>query len=624
VEVALLTLILIGLVGGLITGISPCVLPVLPVIFLSGGAQGARNVATPDAAQAAPAGDAVRSETVAVTVPAGSAPAAPAAPAAPTGPPVPGTVPEPAGPAVASPPPRRDGKRPYLVVAGLALSFSVFTLLGTLILSTLPLPKDIIRWVGLVVLVLVGVAMMVPRVQDLLERPFTRIPQRRVGQGHGGFVLGLALGAVYVPCAGPVLAAITVAGATGRIGRTTVALTLAFAVGTAIPLLAFALAGRGVAERVRAFQTRQRGVRIVAGAVLIGLAVALTFNVTDALQRAIPDYTSSLNKDLNQTGHASKVLNEGKATSLTSCASNPSTTLKNCGQAPAIAGIQQWFDTPGDAPISLSSLKGKVVLIDFWAYSCINCQRAIKHVEAWYSTYAKDGLVVIGVHTPEYAFEHVPSDVNAGIKRLGITYPVALDNNYKTWDNYSNDSWPADYLIDSAGVVRNVSVGEGGYSGTESLIRQLLTAAHPSAKLPTATQVPNLTPTAMDQTPETYLGSARASTYGGSSGSGTQPFQFPASLPANEWALSGTWTVGADNLTSGQNAVIELNYTASDVYLDVGGTGTITATVNGKTASYKVSGAPDIYTLVGQKTPGSGTLKVTLSPGLNAYSFTFG
>jgi len=558
VEVALLTLILIGLVGGLITGISPCVLPVLPVVFLSGGAGGSQ-------------------------------------------------------------------RRPYLVVAGLALSFATFTLLGTLILSALPLPKDIIRWAGLVVLVLVGVAMMVPGVQDLLERPFSRIPQGRVGQDHGGFVLGLALGAVYVPCAGPVLAAITVAGATGRIGGATIALTVAFAVGTAIPLLAFALAGRGVTERVRAFRTRQRGIRIAAGAVLVALAVALTFNVTDALQRAIPDYTSSLNNDLNKTGHTSKVLNEGPATSLTACANNPSATLENCGKAPAIGGIQQWFNTPDEKALSLSALKGKVVLIDFWAYSCINCQRAIKHVEAWYDAYHADGLVVIGVHTPEYAFEHVPSNVAAGIKRLAISYPVALDNGYKTWDNYSNESWPADYLIDSAGQVRHVSVGEGDYAGTESLIRQLLTAAHPAARLPAATQVPDLTPTSADQTPETYLGSERANSYGGaSSAGGTHPFTFPASLPANEWALSGRWAVGSEDLTSGAGAAIELNFTASQVYLDVGGTGTITATVNGKTTSYRVSGAPDIYTVVDQPRAVSATLKVTLSPGLSAYSFTFG
>jgi cytochrome c biogenesis protein CcdA/thiol-disulfide isomerase/thioredoxin len=559
-----LTLVLIGLVGGLITGISPCVLPVLPVIFLSGGAQGARA--------------------------SGGA---------------------------------GDGRRPYLVVAGLALSFSVFTLLGTLVLSVLPLPKDIIRWTGLVVLVLVGIAMMFPRVQDLLERPFSWLPQRRVGQQHGGFVLGLALGAVYVPCAGPVLAAITVAGATGKIGVSTIALTVAFAFGTAVPLLAFALAGRGVAERVRAFRTRQRGVRIAAGAVLIGLAVALTFNVTDALQRAVPDYTASLNTALN-TGSASKALGSRQKASLAACARSTEPTLQNCGAAPPVSGIQQWFNTPGDSPVSLSSLRGKVVLVDFWAYSCINCQRAIPHVEAWYNDYHRDGFEVIGVHTPEYAFEHVPGNVAAGVRRLGITYPVALDNNYTTWNNYGNDSWPADYLIDSAGQVRHVAIGEGDYSALESLIRQLLSAANPDLTLPPPTQVPDTTPTLTDMTPETYLGSAREDSYAGAPTSGRGALSFPKSIPANEFALAGRWSIGSQALTSGQHAAIELNFLADDVYLDIGGTGTITATVNGKSATYKVSGAPDIYQLVRRSSPEQAVLRVTLSAGLNAYSFTFG
>ena len=248
----MITLILIGLVGGLITGVSPCVLPVLPVIFLTGGAQGARPGARPATAEDRGA-DRV---PAIVGAPADTGHPAPAGPAAA------GAAPAAAGePGAAPAGRRREGSRPYLVVAGLALSFSVFTLLGTLVLSVLPLPKDIIRWAGLAVLVVVGVAMMFPRVQDLLERPFARIPQRRVGRQHGGFALGLALGAVYVPCAGPVLAAITVAGATGRIGPATVALTVAFGIGTAIPLLGFALAGRRVAERVRAFRTRQRAVR---------------------------------------------------------------------------------------------------------------------------------------------------------------------------------------------------------------------------------------------------------------------------------------------------------------------------------------------------------------------------
>jgi cytochrome c biogenesis protein CcdA/thiol-disulfide isomerase/thioredoxin len=566
----LITLVLIGLVGGLITGISPCILPVLPVIFLSGGAQGARNTAP-----ATPAGE------------------------------------------------RRDGRRPYLVVAGLALSFSVFTLAGTLLLDALPLPQDIIRWAGLVVLVLLGLGMMIPRVEALLEKPFSRIPQRGVGADRGGFVLGLALGAVYVPCAGPVLAAITVAGATGRIGGRTLVLTLAFAVGTAIPLLMFALAGRGIAERLRAFRSHQRGIRVGAGAVVIALAVALTFNVTDAVQRAIPDYTTSLNNALDSPHSASKALGPNQSASLAACVQDAgSGALRNCGTAPAISGIQQWLNS---SPIDLASLRGKVVLVDFWAYSCINCQRAIAHTTAWYSTYKADGFEVIGVHTPEYAFEHTAGNVAAGAKRLGITYPVALDNDYATWNNYGNDSWPAEYLIDASGTIRSVAIGEGDYDGTESLIRRLLTAANPKVTLPPATHVADTTPSAA-LTPEMYLGSDRADYYAGDSplGPGTKTFPVPSSVPGDGFALGGTWSVGEESLTARANAAIALNYDAHDVYLDVGGTGTLTVTEGGKTTTYKVSGAPNIYTLVHHKAQERATLRVTLSPGLKAYSFTYG
>lgn len=572
----MLTLVLIGFLGGAITGISPCVLPVLPVVFLSGGArdQAARKLTGPERLAEA----------------------------------------------------RRARLRPYLIVAGLALSFSLFTLLGTLVLSALPLPQNIIRWAGLVVLVLLGISMLSTRVEQLLERPFTRIPQLRVTAEHGGFVLGLALGAVYVPCAGPVLAAITVAGASGHIGGHTIALTLAFGVGTAVPLLGFALAGRRIAERVRAFRDRQRKVRAIAGIAVIGLAVALTFNVTDALQRAIPDYTNTLNTALDKAG--AKVLDSGQSATLAACAQDPESVLQNCGQQPAIAGIQQWFNTPGDTAPTAAQLRGKVVLIDFWAYSCINCQRAITHVEAWYKNYAADGLIVIGVHTPEYAFEHVASDVEAGAARLHITYPVALDNDYTTWNNFGNDSWPAEYLVDATGEVRHVSIGEGGYSTTEALIRQLLTAAHPTAELPAATDVPDTTPENASQTPETYLGTERVDAFAGNSSgqypSGTNTFSYPSSLPPADFGLTGTWTVGDQEITSGANAGIALNFDADDVYLDVGGTGTVTASLNGKTSVYHVSGAPDIYTVVSGTSVQTGTVTLTLSPGLSAYSFTFG
>ena len=588
----MITLVLIGLVGGLITGISPCILPVLPVVFLSGGAQAART-------------------------------------------PAPGT-PDTAGDRRAVGP--GEGRRPYLVVAGLTLSFTVFTLVGTLALSALPLPQDIIRWGGLVLLVLLGLGMLSERVETLLEKPFSRIPQRRVAADRGGFVLGLALGAVYVPCAGPVLAAITVAGATGRIGVDTVVLTVGFAVGTALPLLAFALAGRGVAERLRGFRSRQRRIRTVAGAVVIALAVALAFNATDAIQRTVPDYTSALNRALDSHSSVTKALapsrtseEAARGAALAACVQEDESGLgvstpQDCGAAPAIAGIQQWLNTPNGAPVSLSSLKGKVVLVDFWAYSCINCQRAISHVTAWYSDYKADGLEVIGVHTPEYAFEHVPSNVAAGAKRLGITYPVALDNDYTTWNNYANNSWPAEYLIDATGTVRYVSIGEGDYGVTESLIRQLLTAAHPGVALPAATQVADTTPTSPSQTPETYLGSERANGFAGTPAlaPGTRTFGYPSTIPANEFALTGTWSVSGESLTSKANAGITLGFDADDVYLDIGGTGTITATVDGKTTSYHVAGAPDIYTLVDRASQQQDTLRVTLSPGLSAYSFTFG
>ena len=538
----MLTLIVIGLVGGLITGISPCVLPVLPAIFLAGGAQSARTS---------------------------------------------GPVPANTGSlAVAVDPEQSLGRRPFLVVAGLVVSFSVFTLLGSLILSALHLPSGVIRWAGLIVLVLLGVGMIVPRFEVWLEQPFSWIPQRAVTDNRGGFVLGLALGAVYVPCAGPVLAAITIAGATGQIGGSAVVLTLSFAVGTAIPLLIFALAGRRVAERVGVFRRHQRGIRIAAGVVVIGLAVALTFNVTDAIQRAIPDYTANLNTALNDAGATAVPQDLGSGginTQLPLCAQDARDTLLDCGPAPDFAGIGQWFNTPDDQPLTIGALKGKVVLVDFWAYSCINCQRAIPHVQAWYTTYQNAGLEVIGVHTPEYAFEHDAGNVQSGAQRLGISYPIALDNNYATWTNYSNESWPADYLIDATGRVRHVTIGEGDYTGTESLIRQLLTAANPTAELPPATQVADTTPTDPQQTPETYLGAARAQNFAGDTplAEGVQTFPAPAAAPDDEFSLSGTWSITKESISSLGGAGIDLNFIADDVYLDVGGTGTVTATVDG-------------------------------------------
>jgi cytochrome c biogenesis protein CcdA/thiol-disulfide isomerase/thioredoxin len=574
------TLVLIGLVGGIITGLSPCVLPVLPVVFLSGGTGASTGAST--RAGAGPATE-VGAESA-----------------------------------------RR--RRPYLIVGGLTLSFAVFTLFGSLILANLHLPGDAIRWLGLALLVLVGLGLLVPPLGHLLERPFYRFPQRFTGNGRNGFVLGIALGAVFVPCAGPVLAAITVAGATGHIGLRTVGLTVGFAVGTAIPLLAFALAGRGISQRLGAFRRHQGAFRAVSGAVMIVLAVALTFNLSDIIQRDVPNYTQAAGNSLEKGAAAAPKGGSG-GLSLQDCqtaALYGGSGLEQCGAAPAFSGIQQWLNTPGGKPATLASLKGKVVLVDFWAYSCINCQRELPHAEAWAKDYAADGLEVVGVHTPEYAFEHVPSNVAAGVRRLGLTFPVALDNSYGTWNAYDNQSWPAAYLIDATGQVRHVSVGEGDYAGEEQLIRQLLVAAHPGLALPRATDVPDTTPNDPALTPETYLGAERQQGYGGSTQYATGQFTAPATLPANSFGLSGAWAIGQQSITAGKDAGIKLAFQASAVYLDVGGTGTLTVSSGGKSKVIRVSGAPDIYTVATEQPAQNGTVTIGLSPGLQAYSFTFG
>ncbi|WP_223586040.1 cytochrome c biogenesis protein DipZ [Microbacterium sp. OVT16B] len=568
-------LIIIGLLGGLITGISPCILPVLPVIFLTGGAQSAK----------------FDGEVV---------------------------------------PAKRS--RPYLVIAGLVLSFTLVTLGGSLLLGLLNLPQDIIRWVGIAVLVIIGVGLLVPRFERILERPFQRFGQREVKNRGSGFGVGLALGAVFVPCAGPVLAAIIVAGSTGRIGIGTILLTVSFAIGVAVPLLVFALAGRGVIERIRAFRTRERGLRIAAGIAMIALAVGLVFNVPQALQRLLPDYTSSLQQGLADSDQVSDALDLGGLVNdenkdLDKC-TNGAAELESCGTAPSIKGIQQWLNTPGGEAVDLKSLRGKVVLIDFWAYSCINCQRSLPHVVAWDAAYRDLGLEVIGIHSPEYAFEKDPGNVAAGVADFGIDYPVALDNNLATWTNYRNRYWPAHYLIDAQGTVRHISFGEGNYAATEKLIRELLKDADPAVQLPAATDVVDETPDVGSTTRETFLGSSKDVNYGGGTEyrSGTRDFALPDKQPDDSFALGGGWTVETQYATpSGGSGSIRLNYHAAEVRMVVAGSGEVVVRDDkGNEQRIRVDGTPRSYALEKADAVAQGSFTLEVPTGVQVYSFTFG
>lgn len=570
-----ISLVLIGLLGGLITGISPCILPVLPVIFLSGGAQSARQA---------------------------------------EGRPV-------------------SRWRPYQVILGLVVSFSLVTLIGSALLALLGLPQDVLRWAGIVVLLIIGVGLIVPAVQHLLEKPFSRIPQKAVGVERGGFGLGFALGAVYVPCAGPVLAAITVAGSTGRIGVGTVVLTLSFAIGAAIPLLIFALAGRSVAERVKAFRKRQRGIRILGGVVMIALAVGLVFDLPAALQRLLPDYTGQLQTDLAESEQVGEALQLGGLATdenrdLDKC-TNGAAELQSCGTAPAIRGIDAWLNTPGGEAVDLEQLRGEVVLVDFWAYSCINCQRSLPHVTAWDETYRDAGLQVIGVHSPEYAFEKEQRNVEQGVRNFGIDYPVALDNSLATWTAYRNRYWPASYLIDAEGTVRHIQFGEGGYEKTEALIRELLTNADPDVRLPQATDVADTTPGADATTPETYLGLGKEVNFGGEQEyrSGTNAYRFPDDLARDTFALDGGWSLDFQGATpEGGDGRIRLSYTATqEVRIVAGGTGELRVSGDGVAERrVDVEGAPDSYRVVRVDGAATGEITVEVPQGVTVYSFTFG
>ena len=570
----MLTLALIGLLGGLITGISPCILPVLPVIFLSGGVQSARL-------------------------------------------------------GHAAPPVSRW--RPFAVIGGLLVAFSLFTLFGSIVLSIFNLPQDLLRWAGIVVLVLIGLGLIVPAFQHILEKPFSWIPQKNVGTDRGGFVLGLALGAVYVPCAGPVLAAITVAGSTGRIGPETLVLTVTFAIGAAIPLLAFALAGRGVAERVKAFRVHQRAIRATGGVVMIALAIGLVFNVPALLQRAVPDYSASLQEQFQTSETVTRELDLGGLVNeqnkdLDQC-SNGAKVLESCGTAPDIQGIDEWLNTPNGEAIDLADLRGRVVLIDFWAYSCINCQRALPKITAWDRAYRDAGLTVIGIHSPEYAFEKVPANVEQGIERFRMEYPVALDNSLSTWTNYRNRYWPSQYLIDASGTVRHIQFGEGGYGDTEQLIRELLADNDPSVRLPLPTLPRDKTPAVGTTTPETYLGLGKKVNFGGDEeyASGTNSYAYPAKLAGDSFALDGDWAIDFQNATPAEgDASIRLNYTGSEVRMVLGGSGTVTLTADGQEYLVTVSGVPNSYRLLKTMEVETGTLEVTVSPGVEVYSFTFG
>ena len=441
--------LLLGLLGGLVTGISPCILPVLPVLFL--GAAGGR-----DSAKAATASS---PENASNSVDPGLFRVAPGV-----------NVGKGSGsPKVAARKADDDSpsvaRRPLLIVAGLITSFMLITVAGSALLSLLHLPQTAIRWAGIVLLVAVGIGMIVPKVMEVLERPFARLAPRTTGDS-AGFGLGLVLGAAFVPCAGPVLASVIVASNTGQFTWHIVGLAISFAVGLSIPLLAVALAGSGVAASF--LKARQRPLRIAAGVAMIALALGIATDAPAALQRMIPDYTASLQAgegEACETGACDPETEVEARGDFAQCARD-SGSNKDCGALPTI-NASEWMNALGQP-------SGTVTLVDFWSSSCTNCQREIPELERIYEKYKDYGLVVVGVHSPQQPHDRDAAVVSGAIAKLGITYPVALDPELEAFQAYGATAWPTHYIAGADGQLREVGRGT---KGVEEQIRTLLAEA---------------------------------------------------------------------------------------------------------------------------------------------------
>jgi cytochrome c biogenesis protein CcdA/thiol-disulfide isomerase/thioredoxin len=405
------------------------------------------------------------------------------------------------------------------------------------------------RWLAMAVLAVMGLALLWPRLADVLARPFVALGRRWSQHADGGSPwsaagLGVATGLLWAPCAGPILGLVLTTAALQGASVTTTVLLLAFSAGAATSLaLVLMLGGRFLASMKRAlgigeWLRRALGVLVLAGVAAIalgldtGLLTRLSLASTARIEQRLVDVFA------DDPAPPSPVPQLG-------------VPLPVEGWMPPLDGATGWFNSP---PLTRAGLRGRVVLVDFWTYSCINCLRALPYVSDWAAKYRDHGLVVLGVHTPEFAFEKTPGNVARAIESLGIGHPVALDNDYAIWRAFDNRYWPAHYFVDAQGRIRYHHFGEGEYERSEDVIRRLLADAG-------ATGLPGGyvsgdgrdagAPASTDytRTPETYLGHARAERFAGGElvrGVATD-YRAPEPLALHQWALQGRWTVTAEH-----------------------------------------------------------------------------
>jgi cytochrome c biogenesis protein CcdA/thiol-disulfide isomerase/thioredoxin len=584
-------LILFGFIAGAATALSPCVLPVLP-IALSAGATGGH-------------------------------------------------------------------RRPLGIVAGLTVSFTFAIVALVSVISALGLSNDFLRDVAILVLLAFGIVLMIPPLAARLEAWLSGLVSRtgiapRGGNGFwSGVMIGLSLGLVYSPCAGPILAGVIAGAASQGFSSGRLAVALAYALGSALVLYLLMLGGRRVLVPLR---RRAVGIQVAMGAVMVIVALAMIgeydVRFESDVQADLPSFlvnpTESLEntsaaqaaltgiRGLSSHGIGAEVARGGKPARAPVSAQNK-LHLPVYGEAPEFTDTERWFNTPGDGPLTMKGLRGRVVLVDFWTYTCVNCIRTLPYLNAWEKRYGKDGLTIVGVHTPEFSFEHDAGNVEAAISREGIHYPVVQDNEYGTWDAYGNQYWPAEFFVDATGHVRYADFGEGKYGKKEEVIRQLLAEAgdRVGSKRSSAH---GIAPSAGVTTPETYLGPERAERFTNAELSpGLHDFTAPAALPANEFAYHGRWRIGLKSATAGGGS-LDLNFGARRVYLVLGSPGKprrMKVKLDGRPISSADAGSDvhdgvvvvdsqRLYDLVNLPKVEHHVLELEPESGVTGYAFTFG
>ena len=547
---------------------------------------------------------------------------------------------------------------------GLAITFTIAIVALASLVKGVGLAAGATRTIAIVVLLLFGVIMFLPEVSSRLEAPLSRLarfgPKTRGSGFWSGLGVGAALGFVCAPCAGPILAAVISVGATTGTTAKTAAIGVAFAVGLSIVMLAWSFAGRVVIERARR-ALRGHIVERVLGAVLLATGIAMIFNLDTNFENTLAksktlsawiDPTSgienshSVQSKLASVRPASKFAKAQASAAATPAADHaqvaiPGVTtpkLADLGTAPEFTDNQDWFNTPGDKPLTLKSMRGHVVLIDFWTYTCINCIRTLPFVKGLYAHYHKYGLDIVGVETPEFTFEQDASNVRSAIASDGIKYPVVQDNKYGTWNAYGNEYWPAEYLVDAKGQVRHTQFGEGDYKEDEAAVRELLFEAG-ARHLPKPMTAHAELPSSGLATPETYLDPQRAQ-LAEKLQTGTHAYTAPTHPALNQFGLGGDWTANSQAITpSGTSATITGKFQAQHVYLVMTSAGNtprqVKVSIDGKPITAKESPGDvhdgevtvtgqKLYSLVSLPTDEMDTLTVQLPHGVSAYDFTFG